>query len=76
MQKGAGHANNTRSDADETTDRSGKCGTGHARGTTSIKHSRMRWTPASREGCEECSQPLEEWEVDICEGCGIEKSNG
>lgn len=70
MQKEAGPASSIRSDADETTERNGKCGMDHARATTSTKHSRTLWKPVSRADCEECSQPLEEREVDACERCG------
>jgi predicted amidophosphoribosyltransferase len=36
----------------------------------STRHSKRRWKPANE--CGECRQPLEEWEVGICEGCGLE----
>jgi hypothetical protein len=26
--------------------------------------------------CKKCWQPLQEWEAEVCEGCGMEKSNG
>ena len=69
MQTEAGQAEKTQSDADDATGRSGKCGTGQPKGSTSTQHSKQRWKPAR---CEMCGEPLEEWEARRCEGCGIE----
>jgi hypothetical protein len=68
MQTEAGLAETTQSDAVDATGRSGKCGTGQPRATTSTRHSRQQWKPAK---CDACGEPLQEWEVRICEGCGI-----
>jgi hypothetical protein len=70
MEKEAGVMANISSDAVETTEASGKCGAGQTQVTMSTRHSKRQWRPASE--CSECRQPLEEWEVGICEGCGVE----
>ena len=76
MQTEAGHAGVMSSDVDTGTDLNGKYGTAQALAPMSSKHSGLQWNIASKAGCVGCGQPLEEWEVDICEGCGMEKSNG
>jgi hypothetical protein len=68
MQTEAGQVEKTQSDADDATEASGKSGTGQPRATTSTRHSRQQWKPAK---CDACGEPLQEWEVRICEGCGI-----
>lgn len=76
MQTEAGHAGSISSDADTKTDRNGKYGTAQTLAPMSSKLLGLQWNIASRAVCVGCGQPLEEWEVDVCEGCGIGKSNG
>jgi hypothetical protein len=70
MQTEAGHAGAISSDVDARTNLNGKYGTAQTLAAMSSKPSGLQWNIASKAGCVACGQPLEEWEVDVCEGCG------
>ena len=71
MQKELGHAEVTQLDVDTEMDQSGKYGTVLTLVTMSSKPSRQLCNIASSSGCIRCGQLLEEWEVDLCEGCWL-----